>query len=41
MKYVVCLPFRVQEFRDEFMSNCKLKNILEIDNTVNMFVHFL
>ena len=35
MKYVVCLPFRVQEFRDEFMSNCKLDNILEIDNTVN------
>jgi hypothetical protein len=35
MKYVVCLPFRVQEFRDEFMLNCKLNNILEIDNTVN------
>jgi hypothetical protein len=35
MKYVVCLPFRVQEFRDEFMATCKLDNILEIDNTVN------
>ena len=35
VKYVVCLPFRVKEFRDEFMNNCKLDNILEIDNTVN------
>jgi hypothetical protein len=34
MKYVVCLPFRVKEFRDEFMKNCKL-DILEIDNTEN------
>lgn len=35
MKYVVCLPFRVQEFRDMFMKTCKLENILEIDNTEN------
>jgi hypothetical protein len=34
MKYVVCLPFRVKEFRDEFMSNCKL-DVFEIDNTEN------
>lgn len=34
MKYVACLPFRVQEFRDDFMSGCKL-NIFEIDNTQN------
>jgi len=35
MKYVVCLPFKVQEFRDEFMLSCKLEDILEIDNTTN------
>jgi hypothetical protein len=35
MKYVVCLPFRVQLFRDKFMAGCKLENILEIDNTEN------
>jgi len=35
MKYVVCLPFRVQLFRDKFMAGCKLENVLEIDNTVN------
>jgi hypothetical protein len=34
MKYVACLPFRVKEFRDEFMSGCKL-NIFEVDNTEN------
>jgi hypothetical protein len=34
VKYVACLPFRVKEFRDEFMSECKL-DILEIDNTEN------
>ena len=34
VKYVACLPFRVKEFRDEFMSGCKL-DIFEIDNTEN------
>jgi len=34
MKYVMCLPFIVKEFRDEFMKNCKL-DVLEIDNTEN------
>jgi GT2 family glycosyltransferase len=35
MRYVVCLPFRVQEFRDECLATCKLENIVEIDNTEN------
>jgi hypothetical protein len=35
MKYVACLPFKVKEFRDEFMKTCKLDNLLEIDNTEN------
>lgn len=35
MKYVACLPFRVQEFRDQFMATCKLENVIEVDNTKN------
>jgi hypothetical protein len=34
MKYVACLPFLVQDFRNEFMENCKL-DIFEVDNTIN------
>lgn len=35
MKYVMCLPYRVKEFRDEFMATCKIENIFEVDNTEN------
>jgi hypothetical protein len=35
MKYVACLPFKVKEFRDEFIKTCKFDNLLEVDNTEN------
>jgi hypothetical protein len=35
MKYVVVLPYKVQEFRDACIQTCKLENIVEIDNTEN------
>ena len=35
MKYVAVVPYTVQSIMDEFMSTCKLENVLKIDNTIN------
>jgi hypothetical protein len=35
VKYVAVVPYTVQSVMDEFMSTCKLENVLKIDNTVN------
>lgn len=34
MKYVAVLPFVVQHYRDACVEQCRLDNVLEVDNTV-------
>jgi hypothetical protein len=35
MKYTVVLPFTYKPYLDDFLSTCKLENILLIDNTID------